>query len=164
MGKKSSREPTGNLKNTKEKGSKEQQKETKAEEQKSVPAKAQSGRRFSIVVWGATGFTGALVCKHIAEVYKVLFLNTTPVAIIPLFPYTHDRCTANGVPRACSWLVTFTCVHIRSLQKQHRSVCGRSMLSDMQTYCHARDGLAAEEEAFGHGGTTHEKRTQSLTR
>lgn len=26
-------------------------------------------RKFNVIVWGATGFTGALVCKHIAEQY-----------------------------------------------------------------------------------------------
>jgi hypothetical protein len=30
-----------------------------------------SNRPYSIVVWGATGFTGSLVCKHIAHEYPV---------------------------------------------------------------------------------------------
>lgn len=30
-----------------------------------------SKRPFSIVVWGATGFTGSLLCKEIANVYPV---------------------------------------------------------------------------------------------
>jgi hypothetical protein len=31
--------------------------------------KYQTQRKYNVIVWGATGFTGALVCKHIAEHY-----------------------------------------------------------------------------------------------
>jgi short subunit dehydrogenase-like uncharacterized protein len=30
-----------------------------------------AGREFDVVVWGATGFTGKLVCEHIAKNYQV---------------------------------------------------------------------------------------------
>jgi short subunit dehydrogenase-like uncharacterized protein len=30
-----------------------------------------SARSFEIIVWGATGFTGKLVCQHIAQTYQV---------------------------------------------------------------------------------------------
>lgn len=35
-----------------------------------LPAKT-SKRPYSIIVWGATGFTGSLVCRQIAERYPV---------------------------------------------------------------------------------------------
>jgi hypothetical protein len=35
-----------------------------------IPAKT-SKRLYSIVIWGATGFTGSLLCKEIANVYPV---------------------------------------------------------------------------------------------
>jgi len=28
------------------------------------------GRQFQLIVWGATGFTGSLVCEHIAADYQ----------------------------------------------------------------------------------------------
>lgn len=60
------------------KGSKQSSKQKMGEQ---VPLDAQPvvqdttpKRKFNVVVWGATGFTGALVCKHIAEHYhKVCF-------------------------------------------------------------------------------------------
>ena len=41
-----------------------------AAEETKLPAKT-SKRPYSIVVWGATGFTGGLVCRQIAERYTV---------------------------------------------------------------------------------------------
>ena len=35
-----------------------------------LPGKT-SQRRFSLIVWGATGFTGSLVCRQLAETYPV---------------------------------------------------------------------------------------------
>jgi hypothetical protein len=34
-----------------------------------APVDTKPRRKFNIIVWGATGFTGALVCKHLAEQY-----------------------------------------------------------------------------------------------
>ena len=42
----------------------------KAGEEPKTPAKL-SKRPYSIVVWGATGYTGTLLCKQIAETYPV---------------------------------------------------------------------------------------------
>jgi hypothetical protein len=43
-----------------------------------IPAKT-SKRPYSVVVWGATGFTGSLLCKEIANVYPVRPLRPTQV-------------------------------------------------------------------------------------
>jgi len=34
-------------------------------------AKMSSARAFDVTVWGATGFTGRLVCEHLARDYAV---------------------------------------------------------------------------------------------
>lgn len=33
-------------------------------------------RRYDVVVWGATGFTGQLVCEHLVKHYQVKSVTT----------------------------------------------------------------------------------------
>jgi short subunit dehydrogenase-like uncharacterized protein len=45
-----------------------------------------TARPYNVVVWGATGFTGKLVCEHIAKVYQVrasLCCARRPSAVAP---------------------------------------------------------------------------------
>jgi hypothetical protein len=54
-----------------------------------------SKRPYSIVVWGATGFTGALVCRQIAERYPVRQPSTlVPALALRRFKSRHQAsCT-----------------------------------------------------------------------
>jgi hypothetical protein len=64
MGKKS------NLQDIVAKDLKKKDGQEKEPENSLLPPKT-SSRPYSIVIWGATGFTGSLVCKHIAQEYPV---------------------------------------------------------------------------------------------
>lgn len=72
MGKKSSsKSPSKDL--SKEVGAdsgKHAQTELAAAGDLTLPEKT-SQRKFSLIVWGATGFTGSLVCRQLAETYPV---------------------------------------------------------------------------------------------
>lgn len=61
-----------------------------------VPLK--SNRPYKLIVWGATGFTGQLVCQHIANDYTVRLVAISVAQLCTMLSTTSKLCILSVLP------------------------------------------------------------------
>lgn len=87
-----------------------------------------SQRKYSLIVWGATGFTGSLVCKQLAETYPVRLSFVSQVAECWNCPARSTPCPAQ--------LTVHRLKGIKSYEACFRKVLGALAKScGLQCYC-----------------------------